>query len=80
MVRLDGATIGLETSLPRGGKLCEVKFAVVVLSFPGYAHTAVFSEVKYLKCCGIWHVSPYTSGSITVPSWPFGSPIGCYHA
>ena len=26
--------------------LCEVKFATVVLSFPGYAHTAVFSEVS----------------------------------
>ena len=31
-----------------GRDLCEIKFATVVLAFPGYAHTAVFSEATDL--------------------------------
>ena len=38
------ANEGVDPTRIRPG-LCEVKFATVVLAFPGYAHTAVFSEV-----------------------------------
>jgi len=62
-----------EARLGRG--LCEIKFATVVLAFPGYAHTAVFSEVSCMLDAPTSTGAPHTyctvpcrwrSNSITV--------------